>query len=446
MSVAWTIQRNGGEPAAPATYGIDRILISRKSMAVSEMTFTVRKADIFDEPAFSFGDVIILWRDAVIWFLGRVSQLPAVGASDNETQRYVISDLWLRLQRIVYQQPFVLQNGTFTGLVGSYTSHVTLGQDPWGFKLSTDQQISAIGVFGGVAIGAGLPSLSPTYLQDARDITCADAIRKMTALNPDCVSWFIGSELIIEKRANLAAVTLALGDGSAIESIADITPRYDMLVPGVVFTFISQVVDPATGVSWTKEDRQTAGATAGEGVVFATIDLSQQGGDTPETPPDGLAAYYLTTRNQLHWEGVITLHEQECSGLLKMGNVVNLSGGRPEWTTMFGLIQTVSEDIFNGRTVVTFGLPEHLSPQDFVAVMTQFRNRQQTGNFGGTQHNGTAGVPVDQGGVGSKPGHTPVNNPVGGSGSGQSSGPSTDADACKGGNPITIRGSGVAVP
>jgi hypothetical protein len=97
---------------------------------------------------------------------------------------------------------------------------------------------------------------------------------------------------------------------------------------------------------------------------------------TPAEPiPSGVAAAYQTAAGSLHYEGTWSIAEDEVSGQVLVGNLLNLTGGPAEWETMNALVQTITEDIVNGRTQIRFGPGEHLSVQDFIQLMRVQRGR-----------------------------------------------------------------------
>jgi hypothetical protein len=73
--------------------------------------------------------------------------------------------------------------------------------------------------------------------------------------------------------------------------------------------------------------------------------------------PQGFAQYLYETLVPLHYQGSLTIVEQECSDRLPPGFIFNTSDGRPEWQAMNALILGVEEDIDNGTTKVQFGPP-----------------------------------------------------------------------------------------
>lgn len=93
-----------------------------------------------------------------------------------------------------------------------------------------------------------------------------------------------------------------------------------------------------------------------------------------ETVPTGLAQSFYGALATLHYEGSFETTDAEISLAVGMGCVLNLSGGREEWAAMNALVQQISHDVAQGKTTVTFGPPEHLTPQDMVEFIRGQRN------------------------------------------------------------------------
>jgi len=112
--------------------------------------------------------------------------------------------------------------------------------------------------------------------------------------------------------------------------------------------------------------------------------------------PAGLALDLYTALNLLQYAGSITLRNQECSMVARPGQVLNLTGGHVDWTTMTAVVSQVDYDIEAGRTVVNFGPPTHLGPQDLVALLmtTRVLNRftMTSTRVSGTPTGGAVGV------------------------------------------------------
>lgn len=417
MAVTWALTIAGGAAQLLESLNVVGLTITRRNLATSEMRIVCEVSSIYAEPIMSYGIAVRLYRNGVCWFAGTVTDTPASGDAGNERQEYVISDSWWKLERVIYQQPYVFRSEDFTKFLGGYSSHVVLGNDAWGNKLTASQVISAITTFAGVASSTIVAAPTSPVLIEARDISCAEAIKRVLSMTPDCVGYMDYSSgagiLRVTRRASLAAVSYALNNSDQnkkLTGIASLTPRNDLLVAGVVIVFLTTETD-SDGATWLQETRQTAGTTSGEGVVFATIDLSAQGTEQPETPPAGLAAAFYASSNVLQWQGSLALKELECSRAIYLGSYVNLTGGRAAWASMNAVVQSTTEDIANGLTNIELGPPEHLGLEDFVDLMSAFRQLPAPSPYPSNQNNGTEGVPIVDGGVGPDPDLPPVPNP-----------------------------------
>jgi hypothetical protein len=185
-----------------------------------------------------------------------------------------------------------------------------------------------------------------------------------------------------------------------------------------VLTYITTRSD-ATGAEWLQYTIDQAGATSGDAVIFAHIELAAQGTERPETIPPGLAANFFSCYNVLQWEGTLTFHEAECSNPCPVGSVVNILNGRLAWQGMFAVVAGVSENLMAGTTEVSLGAPPGLGVNDYVDMMRYLRERPPGSDFPGKQDNGSEGVPESEGGPGPQPGEpSPTPNPDAGKPSG----------------------------
>jgi hypothetical protein len=95
-----------------------------------------------------------------------------------------------------------------------------------------------------------------------------------------------------------------------------------------------------------------------------------------EPVPVGLAAAIYAATSVLQYDGALELTEQECSGAVKPGQLLNLSGGRAEWATMAAQIQRVEELLDTGVTRITVGPAKHLGVRDLNALLKVNRLRR----------------------------------------------------------------------
>ena len=117
---------------------------------------------------------------------------------------------------------------------------------------------------------------------------------------------------------------------------------------------------------------------------YSVVDSADSG---DPCPPISSATVYGAARvlaeavAQLYWQGSITETTQDVPspldvGSLAIGKTLNLSyGSHPEWASMRGLIQQVTEDVVRGSVTASLGPPEQLGPADIVAHLTPFRKR-----------------------------------------------------------------------
>jgi len=83
--------------------------------------------------------------------------------------------------------------------------------------------------------------------------------------------------------------------------------------------------------------------------------------------PAGLAHWLWNQLSVLQYEGQHVITERASAARIGLGNLLNLSGGHPDWLTMRALVQGIQEDVETGRTRVTFGPRSHIGPTDVIA-------------------------------------------------------------------------------
>ena len=396
----WKLSINGAAAVTIGSLGLSRPVITRRNLDTSELTLTAPLSNLNAAAVLAYGNSVALYRDAVVWFRGTVTAVPQVGSSPELRRTYVVSDAWWKLGRIVYQQPYVLKKADFSAFTGSLSTRVILGQDAWGRKLTVNQQIANISAYAlhhasGAYVLSTLSAMPTPPLAEARDITCAEAIRRMVALVPDCVGSFDYSSnppvFHLRRRTSLGTVSIDL-DNEQVKEVGSLVAREDFKPRGVIFTFLTTEQDPADGRQYVRETRQTAGITTGEGVITATIQLA-----AGEEVPTGLATEYYNALNFTPWQGSITLKERECSRLVELGDRLNLLNGATAWASMGAVVQSTTEVLQAGETTIELGPPDHLAPQDFVELMSLWRKRGVPSDWSDKNNNGTEGVPEDSG-------------------------------------------------
>jgi hypothetical protein len=245
-------------------WGLARPRLRLVSQQVSALTFTAPGRAVDAPPLFPFLATVILkkWTGGVAaqFFYGVVTDIPNQGDPRSEEQRYTVSDPWWHLENLFYMQRWAPPNSPYSYLVDNpYRSHCFLNQ--WNFVTSgggsywsrtkTDAQIQdavnyAINNAGqrGSAPGAPLqlagsvPSID-IPVEEVRDITCGEVLRKQLLWMPDAAAWFDYSTtpptLYIRRRPALAPVNIPLTGGAVSAPV--VKPRYDLLRPSVCVKF-----------------------------------------------------------------------------------------------------------------------------------------------------------------------------------------------------------------
>lgn len=447
MNALWTVTAGGVERTLDA-WGIRDPQLVFKSFAPDEFSFVVVRKNVLGAPTFSDGATLILRRDGVARFIGTVTSSASIGDGGGEREAYLVSGPWYNLERLVYQQKrclWMTASKTIKYTVDS--AHVVLGQTSLGGRYRTTtaamEQVLDYAFLRGAGIAAGSISGGVDFpLEEARDLTCAEVLRRLGALTPDAVTWVDYSAelptLNFGRRSSLSSVSFDLLDADALASWR-VRARPDLVASGVRFDFVR--TDPADdGSSLIHVETQTAGSVSGPGGVIATIQLDGHG-DSQVAIPGGLASSYYFSTSTTQYEGQLVTQGRDCLGNVGVGHAVNLLGGRPEWATMRGVVQQVTEELLTGRTTIDFGPPERLNAEDFVDLMMFVRRKRESTNLQATMTCRRKGPDIDDDGeipdtgVEDPPGEPGEDNPEAGLDP-EDTGPTVSLVACEGGQDV----------
>lgn len=95
-----------------------------------------------------------------------------------------------------------------------------------------------------------------------------------------------------------------------------------------------------------------------------------------EPQPAGLAQYFYTALNVLHYRGTVDLTEAEVGGATYMGNLLNITGGTGKYASINALVSGVKENMEKGVTTVEVSPPKYLSPYELCDLLWFWRNRK----------------------------------------------------------------------
>ena len=386
LSSRWSLTSNGIILSAVQAGVVD---IVRYRATQSTETCEVQTSGGFDDPPlFTYGSTVTILRDSTPWFVGRVTGVPRRGDGHSEGASYELSGPWWYLENLVCQQTWSLRGGETTGLL----SRLILGQALDGGRLSSGQIITEVlqyAIDSGAVMAVG--TIEPDAvlpLDELRDVTCAEVLRKVLRWHPDCVAWFDHTTtptptFHCRARGNLLQTAFAVGQ-APLAMVNDLTLRRDLATPAVVLSYETsdgETIDVIT-------DAAPAGATGREfGAIVATIPAgsatdAQGNALTLARLPTGgtatantLAQTLYNARSQPVYSGSLVLVESEAGGnAAGVGTTINLtSAASSEWATMQALVVEDETHVARGTTTVRFGAAEHLGKADLATALSMTR-------------------------------------------------------------------------
>ncbi len=438
VSDIWRLTVDGGAPVTMSSLGMYNVRIVRPTLSVGQLTFDVKVDNALTTQPFTYGQKLIVYRNAVLWWVGKVRRVSASFSGGQATWNVRAADGWWEMERTVYRQPIAAWNDTFTDLIGWLSTRVTLNQDAWGVQITQGEQIVNAQRYAAnqnpdtLVIGTATPMDLEWSKEETREITAAECIRRAASLAPTAFPERLystdGTQVNFKERSDLTLATLDLNDANLISQVQGLAKRDDIIPPGVVFDFFTNTVD-GDGNKLIAIERQFAGTPGAAGTIYASFIL----GPCDTAPADSASDYYAALTDA-QWEGTIMLKEQDCSGLVGPGYRVCLANGLAAWATMDAVVQEVAEYLDSGETTIEMGPSDVLGLDDFLGQLTRLRNRPAPTGFCSTQTNSTEGTATgvddegnpttpptgaDQGitggATGNKPATSPVPNPNAGS-------------------------------
>jgi hypothetical protein len=164
----------------------------------------------------------------------------------------------------------------------------------------------------------------------------------------------------------------------------------DWMADGFGQTILRVAVKARASVTYTGTDAEIRkrfgagmGILLGNHAFAATNAVTKEyknltGVEQAEDPPGGLAAAVYAAANVIHWDASLTIKETEVSGVVAMGDKLNLTNGQTAWATMNAMVNRVVWDIPAGVTRVTTGRPGYLGPQDLIELLRAQRGVKLT--------------------------------------------------------------------
>ncbi|MGF1450257.1 MAG: hypothetical protein ACFB20_12690 [Opitutales bacterium] len=243
--IDWTLQHNE-QTRTLADWGLAEPRRRLRNQSLDTLRLREPGARVEGEPLFAPESTVQVFRDGVPFFRGIVVDTPRRGRGGEEHADYVLAGPWWHLENLVYQQSWqeaVDINSASSALAAQRKSSVILGQDDSGVRQSTGQAIRSVLSF---ATAQGAPFITGVVdggvsfpPEEARDLSCAEAIQRLLRWTPDVVAWFDYTAsplpvLHLSRRSVMNAVTLNGAAASSQVRGLRVLPREDLRTPAVV--------------------------------------------------------------------------------------------------------------------------------------------------------------------------------------------------------------------
>ncbi|MFO7535809.1 MAG: hypothetical protein R6X19_09050 [Kiritimatiellia bacterium] len=239
----WYISSDGVTWQTLAAAQIAAANATFRANGIDEFRFTV-PGDFLAAELYAFGAPVVLKYDEAIRYRGRINTIPRQAVGQSESVSYGAVGGWWWLEQIVYAQTWQMLRSTDNQFISVPKPRIIIGQDDAGNRRTLAQEIEAVIDF---AIAAGAPLIKgvidagPTApYSEHTNMRCADVIRQCLRLMPDRQCYCDHSTTpypTIHCRCidNLPAAAIDIVD--AVTESIDLTPRYDLQLPGIRITY-----------------------------------------------------------------------------------------------------------------------------------------------------------------------------------------------------------------
>lgn len=273
MSTHWTLNNR-----PLSSWGLRIIAGNFRAQGVS--TMTLERAVEYDAPSIlPYGTPVILARNSVPYFQGRVASVPKYASGSEEGQTIEVADAWDELEKTIYQETWA---AGASGTVMQPRSVLGIGKvsGAWA-NLNVGQQITAVVAYAiaqGLALQMGsVPSGERLLPHEVSNISCAEAIQMALKYHPDWIPWIDHSTtpptLNVTPIGTATAASFPL-DGTGEVIAFEVTSREDLLPASVRIVYES--ADELAGDVYRKivvDKYPPSGPDGGPQVLTATIPL-----------------------------------------------------------------------------------------------------------------------------------------------------------------------------
>lgn len=219
---------------SPENFPVTKARIIRRSAACDELAISVVPTAQIPQ----IGDTIEVFVGQTRKFAGRILKIPVSKSAQKSEIEIIAKNAWSYLEETVYQQTWTRAvNGTPSAIL---RSRVSLGQNSAGEKISVGEQLEEILAYAvscGAQFAIGTIDIdSPMLIDEACDLSCAQAVAKVLKWSPNSSVYFDYDcdglpRINIKKRSALDSAQINISQLGVIS--ANVTARPDLKVDGV---------------------------------------------------------------------------------------------------------------------------------------------------------------------------------------------------------------------
>lgn len=250
--------------------------ILRKTSSADELRITLAP-DAQTVP--DIDDTIEVFVGSTRKFFGRITKIPKRRAAEKMASEIVAKSPWRDLEETVYQQYWKRAVGGESASV--LRSRVALGQNAAGGKIKVSEQIREIALYAascGAQLTVGtIDTDSDMLLDEARDISCAQAIARTLKWAPNSVAYFDYAtdgypKLEVRKRPALPSETIDISKKTTLS--ASVAERPDLRVDCVSVKYEQEnEVDGETWLAVSEEKYPQDAQSNSRRAIVMTVDL-----------------------------------------------------------------------------------------------------------------------------------------------------------------------------
>ena len=270
---------------SPEARGVTLVNWTRNSGRASTLQLACTQ-DFDAAEKFSHGSTVTVKRDGAKWFVGKVRSIPKSGSASTEGHDYLIEDAWAELERLTYQEPWLIRQSDYAGAI--YSPTVILGMDSSGTRINVGQQIAEVLAFAvsqGVSIAAGtMPTGMTLWPSEVVGQSCAAIIRDCLRYYPDWIPWIDPTTSTptfkVTPRASASQINLDVTSCTDLQ----VTKTQDRVPTGVRIVYTTANVVSSGGEDsvyrnvafdqYPTVSTEALKLAAGPGVLVTTVELA----------------------------------------------------------------------------------------------------------------------------------------------------------------------------